>query len=74
MPPPLDASDYPGALGMFDSEHAADVARAQCGGPLVGVVGYAKGWDPWQSAICREAAQVLWGSRFVAKVSREDDR
>ena len=45
---------------LFDSAHAGDVARAQLGGLLVGLVGYTKAWDPWHAATPGEAAQVLW--------------
>ena len=60
MLPQSDVNDYPGVIGTFDSAHAGDVARAQWGGLLVGLVGYAKGWDPWHTATRGEAAQVLW--------------
>ncbi len=60
MLPQSGVNDYPGVLRMFDSAHAGNVARAQWGGLLVGLVGYAKGWDPWHAATHGERAQVPW--------------
>ncbi|MCZ7662922.1 MAG: hypothetical protein M5U22_08330 [Thermoleophilia bacterium] len=47
-------------MGPFDAVHGPTMLRAELNGPLDGLVGYGRKWDPWVPATRGEAAQVLW--------------
>lgn len=60
-PPP----GYYGTLGDFSLDHAANMAKAEHNGLLVGLMGFGPSWDPWQNAIRGEVAQLLWNALLL---------
>jgi hypothetical protein len=59
---------YRGIPGGFSSDHADNLALAECNGLLSGLVGYGHTWNPWSFASRGEVAQMPWN--LVGKVEQ----
>jgi hypothetical protein len=50
---------YLGTVGDFSADHGPAMRSAEYNGLLAGLVGFGRGWDPWQAATRGEVAQML---------------